>query len=142
MDAVFVRANSAKCYSSIEDLRGVTLGVIRGYGYGFLDEPLANGTIREYRVSRHELLYKMLLHERLDAIVDNIHVLPYKVERMGIDINEFRACRPVLYSFDLSMYVRTEKKDFLNDFNAFVKSSKKNGFLLSLEKKWVGEGFF
>ncbi|MBU1612474.1 MAG: transporter substrate-binding domain-containing protein [Proteobacteria bacterium] len=137
-DAVYVNRDQP-CYSNGEQLSGKLLGRIRGYGYGPLDDDLKSGRIRSMVVDKHEQLYRVLLANRVDAIVDNIHVLTYKTRKEGANSTAFRACSPALYEFDLSVFVRSEKKAFIRDLNTFIRMSMENGLLRNIERQWLGD---
>ena len=138
-DAVFVRSDSGECFSNSRELEGLTLGCIRGYRYGPLDPALESGAIERNAVARHEQLYKLLLSSRVDAIVENIHVLPFHIHESGQDISLFRKCSPHLYEFELAIMVHESKQTFLKDLNAFIRESHENGLLESISLEWLGQ---
>lgn len=137
-DAVYVLASSPDCPAGPEALKGRTLGVIRGFGYAQLDEGLAAGFIKSVGVETDVQLYRLLLSKRVDAIVGNLHVLPFTMARLGLNPDAVRACDPTLYEFGLSVVVRADKVDFLRDLNAFIRQCRADGVLGEIERRWVG----
>ena len=138
-DFVWVRAGDpGACVDGYERLEGKLLGLVSGYGYGPLDPMLQSGAIRSQCVTTHRQMYKLLQSGRVDAIVDSMHVLPYNLRSMGVPLSRFKACPPPLYSFDLSVVVSVNKKDFISDLNAFIRDSRADGLLARIEGKWVG----
>lgn len=121
-----------------EDLCGVQLGIIRGFGYGPLDPLLESGVIPHLAVDTDLQLYELLLGGRIQAIVANKHVLPYSMHRYGLDPAQLRVAGPPLYEFELSTVVRRDEPELLQTLNAFIRASQKNGLLKCIEERWVG----
>ncbi|WP_147822438.1 substrate-binding periplasmic protein [Salidesulfovibrio onnuriiensis] len=136
-DHLAVRARSKLKYSRPEDLAGTRLGVVFGNGYGPLDPLIASGHIRAQKVYRQSLLALMLEDGRIDAYPANRHVDPYLWKQEGFAPGTFRLLDKPLYEFDLGVQVCKGSEDFLNDLNAFIRKSRKNGFLEALAEVYI-----
>lgn len=137
-DHLAVRGDSSLTYSRPEDLAGKRVGVVFGNGYGPLDPLIASGRIRPRKVYRQSLLAPLLEDGRIDAYPANRHVDPYLWKQAGYARGTFRLLDPPLYEFDLAVQVCKDSRNFLRDLNAFIRESRKNGFLEALTELYLG----
>lgn len=80
----YFRPDAAMQYHHFDDLpSGIKVGLIIDYEYG--DEfELHRQNFSEFRVSSQQQLIKMLLHQRVDAIVLFDRVADYRLDSMGL----------------------------------------------------------
>lgn len=136
-DVVVSRKKDNFIYKSPKDLYGKRVATIRGFGYGAFDPLLKNGIIKDDRSPGNENLIQKLKYGRIDVFFGNIHVTPYYMKKMGMDMDEFRFSKKSLLEFNLLLVIRKDKKSFYKDFNKFVVKSRKNGLINRLEKKYI-----
>lgn len=80
-NAFYVKANSSWRYKDLDSLKIITLGIIRGYGYGLIIDQYLSKNESKPRVviaaSKHGLNQniKMLLSERIDVLIANTQVM-------------------------------------------------------------------
>lgn len=134
-DHLIVLSSSSLESAELSGLKGKCIGLVYGNGYGPLDAFVSSGEIGEYRAYNGNQLSKMLLAGRVDGYVGNRHVEPVIWRGNDYDADLFRMLMPPLYEFDLSVVVRKNNKQFLRDMNAFIKKSRTNGFLESINRK-------
>lgn len=135
-DHLIVRATSKMESAELDGLKGKRIGFVYGNGYGQLDEMIAAGEIEEYRVYSAYQLPAMLLAERIDYYVGNLHVDPVIWRQNGLSTDLFRILMPPLYEFDLSVVVRKNNTQFLDALNEFIEQSRSNGLLDAINRKY------
>ncbi|WP_022663294.1 substrate-binding periplasmic protein [Paucidesulfovibrio longus] len=138
-DSIYTLKDDPLRYERPEDLRGVPMGVIRGFGYGLLDPLLRSGAIASIGVETDRQLYQLLLDGRVRAIVANRHVLPYSMYRYGLNPLRLRAVGPPLYEFELSVMIRKDHPEILEALNDFIRESRADGLLDGIQRRWLGE---
>lgn len=121
-DHLVVLTDSNLEYSSPEDLKGKTLAVIHGNGYGLLDEHFKNGTINKVAVYKTKQQFGMLLKGRVDGAVCNYFTFPCLANRCSYDQKKFRLSKKPLYDFTLNILLLDHHKDLHSDLNEFIRS--------------------
>lgn len=136
-DYVVFKAGKELPYSKPEDLFGVKLGTVRGNGYGILDPHLKSGKIPKNDVSRGKQLYDLLLKERVQAIVGNLHVFPYEAKLHKYDPNQFVFSKVPLFEFELMIQINPKNADFHKKIDQYITQAKQDGTLEKIEAKWL-----
>ena len=92
---LFVRADSQLQSSDVDELKGRTFGLIKGYNYGDLDQKLeSQGMIRLEALNRESLL-DMLVAGRIDTVLDSIMPTVSDAQKLGIN-DQIRPLLPSL----------------------------------------------
>jgi cystine transport system substrate-binding protein len=124
-------------YAKPEDLAGKKLGVIYGNRNAGLDPLIEAGEIKAMPVRTNEGLYQALLEQKVDAIVINKHVLLYELKLNGIDASQFVIAETPVSEFDLMTQIQPTHQHFLDALNAFIETSKQDGLLEQINKKYL-----
>lgn len=136
-DHVAARAGSGFEYTGPESLRGHHLGIVHGNGYGVLDPLIQSGAIETSTPYGEQPLVKMLLRGHVDLAVLNQHTGRTAIARLSVAPERIEFLEPPVYCFDLCVQVRRENRDFMEALNGFIARSKADGFLDTLERKWI-----
>lgn len=126
-------------YQGPQSLKGRTVGLVLGNGYGQLEPLLESGEIKAERAQGELRLLRMLASGYLDLAVLNDHTARAIMRREGIPEDDVRFCEPPVYCFSLSVQVRREQARFLEDLNAFILESRADGLLDRLAARRMGD---
>ncbi len=135
-DIVITKKGSDLVYTKPEDLYGKTIAVIRGYSYGIFDALKKEGKIKYEVLNQHQQALKFLQLGRADALFGNIHVHPYHIKELGLELSDFNFSEKTLFEFDLAFQVR---KDIgvLPKLNKFIRKIKSDGTLDKIIDKYT-----
>ena len=123
-DHLLVRVDSDITESDIEKLCGKKLAVLHGNSYGPLDIYFSKGIIHKQAVYRTSQFFKLLIAGRVDGAICNKRTLPTLIGRTKYSRDDFRLIEKPLYEYYLHLLVKRDKRDFLDDFNAFIVKNK------------------
>lgn len=135
-NAVVALAESGVKIASLEDLRGLKVGVVREYVYGHgFDE--MQGLDKVETNTSHQLL-KMLLEQRMDVVVGNRAVLKYIAKDYGqlaqIKFVYVLGSDPLYLFFSRAHAPMTEKLS--RDFSRTIKAMHEDGTFARIEAKY------
>jgi len=128
-DVVITHKGSGFNYTKMIDLRGRTVGAIRGYSYGEFDNLLNARMIKDVRVDHHTQAIGMLAKGRIDAYFGNVFVSPHYIKSLGLPVSDFVFSDQPMYEFEFSFAVNRSKPDLLKKMNAFIADSRADGSL-------------
>lgn len=123
-DHLIILKNSPIKFRKLSDLKGKSIAVIHGNGYGPLDKYFENGTIQKVPVYKTKQQLKMLLKKRVDAVICSSLSLPWHLKCCKLDNKLFKFIKKPLYSYELKIFVMNTHKAFLHDLNKFISSHK------------------
>ena len=112
---------------SLEDLRGLTIGVIREYSYGHEFDSMEGLT--KVEASSNLQLLKMLLNQRMDVILGSRSGMKFMAERMGKLANIkflYEVGSEPLYLF-FSRAHGKKAEELSHDFGQAIRSMRKDG---------------
>ena len=119
---------------NIEDLSGLRVGAIRGYGYGPILKPMIEGTQNHNVVfdlaNSEENSIRMLYRERVDALIAYAPDVLNAAQQLEFEAPNFDASAPLFVVPDALVCRDTpETQKFLTHFNSVVKSMRQSGEL-------------
>lgn len=135
-DVVITRADSNFVYKQPEDLWGKIVAVKRGYLYGVFDQYQKEGKLRYEVLNEHTQAIKFLSLGRADALFGNIHVHPYHIKELGLELSDFNFSEKALFEFDLAFQVR-KGIGVLPKLNKFIRKIKSDGTLDKIIDKYI-----
>ncbi|WP_167141973.1 substrate-binding periplasmic protein [Pseudomonas sp. OTU750018] len=110
-----------------EDLRGKSVGLVRGYAYPDLRTLIDEGLLDRRNALNEAQLLEMLAKSRFDQIVVNKAIAQYSLA----NIPEYRDLEigDVMSSFDISMRVQPRHEDWLDKLDAAILTLKRRGVI-------------
>lgn len=121
-DNLVVVKDSKLKFNNINDLKGKSIAVIHGNGYGPLDKYFENGTIHKVSVYKTKQQLDMLVKGRVDAAICNYLAFPCHLKRCSFEEKRFRLIEKPLYTFPLKILAFKKHVQFINDINNFITS--------------------
>ncbi|MVW75185.1 substrate-binding periplasmic protein [Pseudomonas xionganensis] len=117
-----------------EDLRGKSVGLVRGYAYPDLLPLIKAGQIDRRNALNEAQLLEMLARMRFDQVVINKAVVQYSV----LQIPEYRDLEigDVMSAFDVSMRVQPRHEAWLEKLDAALLVLKKQGVIERIYAKY------
>ncbi len=110
-----------------EDLRGKSVGLVRGYSYPDLRAMIEAGQLDRRNALNEAQLLEMLAKSRFDQIVVNKAIAQYSLTRTPeyhrLEIGD------VMSSFDVSMRVHPRHKAWLDKLDAAILTLKQRGVI-------------
>ncbi|WP_461209062.1 substrate-binding periplasmic protein [Desulfocurvus sp. DL9XJH121] len=135
-DHVAVRPGAEFEYQGPASLKGRTLGLVLGNGYGPLEPFMNEGLFRVERAQGEFRLLRMLDSGYLDAAVLNGHTARSAMRRNGMLEDSVVFLDPPVYCFHLAVQVQREHLGFVRDLDEFIAASRENGALERLVRIW------
>ena len=135
---IVTRADRPLTVRSVEDLRGLRLGVVRDYAYG---EPFDSADFLD-RVSSNALLENLLrvLNGQIDATLDDTRVLQWEIDhRLGPGKQRLKLLDPPLARRGLYVALSRQLPDYqrlLADFNRGLDAMKQDGTYRNLLERY------
>ena len=122
---LFVRADSPLRSSSLEGLKGKSLGTIKGYSYGDTDKLLEENGMSRSETTDRETLLRLLMRGRVDAVLDSILPVVFDARRLGLQ-DQIRALPPSLSEAPAYLFFsqRPGNEDLAKRFSAALKEFK------------------
>ena len=119
-------------YDSIDDLNNKTVAVMTGSFHGqFIEERVDSINIK-YLNTPAELVLALLSNKIELFLIDEPTAIILKRENEGIDYYTLEGSE-----VDSGFIFSNGNDKLLKEFNEFIKESKENGFLDSMEQKWI-----
>ncbi len=117
-----------------EDLKGKTVGMVRGYAYPELRKLIEDGQLDRRDAVDETQLLKMLNASRFDQIIINKAVAQYNIFK----VSEYRYFElgDVLSSYDVSMRVKPTLDAWLPKLDKAILQLKKNGAIEKIYAKY------
>ena len=117
-----------------EDLRGKSVGLVRGYAYPDLRALIETGQIDRRNALNEAQLLEMLARSRFDQIVVNKAIAQYSLARVPayrqLEIGD------VMNSFDVSMRVHPRHEVWLNKLDTAILELKQAGVIERIYAKY------
>lgn len=117
-----------------EDLRGKSVGLVRGYSYPDLRAMIEAGQLDRRNALNEAQLLEMLAKSRFDQIVVNKAIAQYSLTRTPeyhrLEIGD------VMSSFDVSMRVHPRHKAWLDKLDAAILTLKQRGVIEDIYGKY------
>ncbi|MGP4842525.1 substrate-binding periplasmic protein [Marinobacter sp. 1Y8] len=130
---LFYRKDKAFDWSTLEDLRGLTIGGGMGYSYGpAFDDALARGVFKMERMARNRQNFKRLLIGRIDVFPEEISV-GYETMTRELAPDELSQIthhpKPFLRNESFVMFPRASEKSemLLDKFNRRLQKFRESG---------------
>jgi polar amino acid transport system substrate-binding protein len=110
-----------------EDLRGKSVGMVRGYAYPELAPLVASGQLDRRNALNEQQLLSMLAKSRFDQIIVNKAVAQYNL----LQIAEYRRLEigDVVSAYDVSMRVQPKHAAWLDRLDAAIVQLKQQGII-------------
>jgi polar amino acid transport system substrate-binding protein len=110
-----------------EDLRGKSVGLVRGYAYPELATLVASGQLDRRNALNEQQLLSMLAKSRFDQIVVNKAIAQYHMR----ELPEYRRLEigDVISSYDVSMRVHPRHQAWLDRLDAAIVQLKQQGVI-------------
>ena len=135
-EVFFVPRESKLEYRSPQDLYSKTVVTHLGYHYPDLEAHFDAGNIRRFDVSRDQDMFTFVLHgDRFDAAVADRLVGQWILKEQGLQ-DQFRTTGRGINQVDFRIMLRKDSKEFVDAFNAELKTIRKNGELDAILTKY------
>lgn len=117
-----------------DDLRGKSIGLVRGYAYPDLRELIESGKIDRRNGLNEAQLLEMLAKLRFDQVIVNKAIAQYNL----IKVPEFRYLEigDVMSEFDVSMRVHPQQEAWLPKLDAAIQKLKQDGVIEKIYAKY------
>jgi len=128
------RLDQLKKVKTLEELRPFTLMVHRGSGWD--KKNLIDNNFKVYEADDQETRFRMLVRDRADATIIDIHVARYIIKRLGLQnqIVELNTMENV--PFHLVVGKGSPYKRIIPDFDETIRKMKKDGSLQKIFDKY------
>lgn len=127
VDVLVFAPNKAFPVQQPEDLRGKSVGMVRGYAYPELMPLIASGQLDRRNALNEQQLLSMLAKSRFDQIIVNKAIAQYyrlkEVEYRLLEIGD------VISSYDVSMRVHPKREAWLDRLGAAIIQLKQQGVI-------------
>ncbi len=137
VDVLVFAPHKAFAVKQPEDLRGKSVGMVRGYAYPELAALVASGQLDRRNGLNEQQLLTMLAKSRFDQIIINKAIAQYHMR----EIAEYRRLEigGVISSYDVSMRVQPRHEAWLNKLDAAIVQLKQQG---TIEKIYAAYGVY
>lgn len=127
VDVLVFAPRKAFAVKQPEDLRGKSVGMVRGYAYPELATLITSGQLDRRNGLNEEQLLSMLAKSRFDQIIINKAIAQYHLHKMP----EYRQLEigDVISSYDVSIRVHPRHEAWLNKLDAAIIQLKQQGTL-------------
>lgn len=127
VDALVFAPHKAFPVKRPEDLRGKSVGMVRGYAYPELAPLVASGQLDRRNGLNEQQLLNMLAKSRFDQIIVNKAIAQYHMR----EVPEYRPFEigDVISSYDVSMRVQPEHEVWLDKLDAAIVQLKQQGII-------------
>lgn len=127
VDVLVFAPRKAFAVKQPEDLRGKSVGMVRGYAYPELATLVASGQLDRRNGLNEQQLLSMLAKSRFDQIIVNKAIAQYHMHEMP----EYRRLEigDVISSYDVSMRVHPRHADWLDELDAAIVQLKQQGII-------------
>ncbi|MBB2494877.1 substrate-binding periplasmic protein [Aquipseudomonas ullengensis] len=135
VDVLVFAPHKAFAVKQPEDLRGKSVGMVRGYAYPELATLVASGQLDRRNGLNEQQLLSMLAKSRFDQIIVNKAIAQYHRR----EVPEYRQLEigDVISSYDVSMRVHPAHAAWLNKLDAAIVQLKQQG---TIEKIYAAYG--
>lgn len=135
---VYVRKGSKIKWKGLDSLKGLKIGVVRGFNYG--DEWTKIKGIKKYSVNTILQGFKMLAARRLDGFLGYEYNGDYVLIQNHMK-NEFKKLPSFGYTSEYLVALKTNPnaKKFLNAYDNGFELLQKSGELKKIKEKWFGQ---
>lgn len=127
VDVLVFAPHKAFPVSRPEDLRGKSVGMVRGYAYPELAPLVASGQLDRRNGLNEQQLLSMLARSRFDQIIVNKAVAQYNL----LEIPEYRRLEigDIVSAYDVSMRVQPKHAAWLDRLDAAILQLKQQGII-------------
>jgi len=134
---IYIRADRQIQWRGLDGLRGMTIGVKRGFNYG--DKWEAASGILKYEIRTIAQGFKMLSADRIDGFIGYEYNWDYHLKKENMT-NQYKKLPAFDYSAEYLVALKTNPKGklFLKDFDAGKRQLIQTGKLKKLKEKWFG----
>jgi len=136
-DIVVTRRENGFKYKQQSDLYGKSVAVLRGYTYGEFDLLFKKGLVTPVAVDKHVQAVGMLSKGRVDAYFGNIHVTPFYMNQVGLELNEFYFSDVAMFEIVYAFMIHNEKSNLYDALNRFIAEQKSSGALQGIIDKYI-----
>lgn len=134
-DLVVVREDNPKTFNKIEDLRGMTLGTIRGYHYANLQPYFDDKFFVRYDVSTLEVNFIRLSLNRIDSLVGANVLIKYYL-KTSRNPESFKVLPFTVSSHPVKAAISPNAPIDINKFNAALSQLKSEGVIEAILEKY------
>lgn len=120
----------------LEQLRGVTVGMVRGYTYRTLDPAFAGNRLSKLEVSQDTALLSLLQSERVDAVAMVDDLFDYLIVQQHVDPTAFSR-GALLSDAPLGIKVQPEHADLLPRINKAIQGMIDSGEVEQIRKSYL-----
>lgn len=131
------RADDSFEYKGLDSLKGKSVGVARGYGYG--DDFVSSTHFQRPEANDLVANLKKLSAKRIDMTLDDEIVAKAQISANGLDVNRFRFTKNALSENALhvsSSKSNSQGKRFIEAFNKGLTEIKRNGTYKKIMAKY------
>ncbi len=132
-DAVVMRKETAFPVSTVKDLEGHEVGIIRGYAYPDW-EPEQGNYIPDLAKDETQL-FRKLQGGRYDILITGVPIARYYAKELDLDIENMH----ILYSTDLSFRIHVSQKAVVEKLNNALKTLLHDGTIDAIIQKYIEE---
>ncbi|WP_132911611.1 transporter substrate-binding domain-containing protein [Pseudomonas aeruginosa] len=130
---LIVRADETRQFKSLEDLKGLKLGVGQGTNYADLAKSVAGVNVRTYPGAPEYL--QDLASKRIDAALNDRLLIPFAIREAKLPVKPGAAVGPVA---NMAIPYRKNNPKFGEALNAALEKIKADGRFAKLSEKWFG----
>ncbi|HBO9563433.1 cystine ABC transporter substrate-binding protein [Pseudomonas aeruginosa] len=130
---LIVRADETRQFKSLEDLKGLKLGVGQGTNYADLAKSVAGVNVRTYPGAPEYL--QDLASKRIDAALNDRLLIPFAIREAKLPVKPGAAVGPVA---NMAIPYRKNNPKFGEALNAAPEKIKADGRFAKLSEKWFG----
>ncbi|MFP8914784.1 transporter substrate-binding domain-containing protein, partial [Pseudomonas aeruginosa] len=127
------RADETRQFKSLEDLKGLKLGVGQGTNYADLAKSVAGVNVRTYPGAPEYL--QDLASKRIDAALNDRLLIPFAIREAKLPVKPGAAVGPVA---NMAIPYRKNNPKFGEALNAALEKIKADGRFAKLSEKWFG----
>ncbi|MDP2561602.1 ABC transporter substrate-binding protein [Psychrobium sp. 1_MG-2023] len=133
-DKIVVRADNNEIYNTLDDLKGMTIGAIRGYSYPTLQPFFEQHHFKRYNVSSLQVNFIRLDLNRIDAFVDSEILIDYHQKHLKTPPS-FRVLPLDVSQHGIHAALSPQAPITLTQFNQVLAKLKHEGVIAALLKK-------
>ena len=137
---IYVRRDNPIKWDGLQSLKGLTIGVKRGFNYG--DKWKAVTYLKKHNIKKILQGFRMLHKKRIDGFLGYECNWDYALNKTG-----WKAKFRKLPAFDstkeylVALKTNSHAKEILNAFDIGKRRLIQNGKFKKIEKKWLGKGY-
>lgn len=128
------RKGEKRSIKKIEDLKGLRVGTVKGYGYSFWEDAFTKGVAKKTDSKDDAMIFELLNMKRVDLIIANYELAEYMIKKKKYNFEIGDRLHAKLIEVKLRYNIKDKKMQ--QKYDAELKKMLNNGEIGEIFKKY------